>query len=254
MKKRVLLAGETFAISQSISIGFDTLHSNILANGASHYLSVMSDSNYEIEQLSSDRCENEFPKSAEALAPYAAVILSDIGALSLLLSPETRAGKVSTNRLALLHDWVARGGGLLMAGGYNSFQGMSGTARYHDTKLEDCLPVDCLPYADGLEAPEGLAAQIIADHPIIKDLKQPWPPVLGINKVKVKPEDSCKIVATVTNRHIEYPLLATRGFGKGRTAAWMTDIGPHWLSQEFLNSETYALLMRNMTAWICRDI
>ncbi|MER8377394.1 glutamine amidotransferase [Mesorhizobium sp. M1406] len=31
--------------------------------------------------------------------------------------------------------------------------------------------------------------------------------------------------------------------GRGRTVAWATDIGPHWLSQDFLEWPLYGNLM-----------
>lgn len=254
MTKRILLAGETFAISQSVSIGYDTLRSNAYANGAQHFLTATSGGEYEIEQLPSERCEAEFPRHVQELSKYNGIILSDIGALSLLFSAQTRAGNLAPNRLVLLHDWVKRGGGLMMAGGYNSFQGMMGTARYHDTPIEECLPVTCSPFPDGLEAPEGLAPQVVAKHPIVKGLDQSWPPVLGLNKVILNSGDDCQLLTAATYRGKQHPLLAVRQFGEGRTLAWMSDIGPHWMSQEFMKSPTYGKLMRNMVAWICRDI
>lgn len=254
MTKRILLAGETFAISQSVSIGYDTLRSNAYANGAQHFLAAMNGSGYEIEHLASERCEAEFPRYLPDLSKYGGIILSDIGALSLLFSAETRAGHPSPNRLVLLHDWVKKGGGLMMAGGYNSFQGMMGTARYHDTPVEDCLPVSCSPFADGLEAPEGLMPHVVADHPIVKGLDQSWPPVLGLNKVVLRSDDDCHMLTAAAYRGKQHPLLAVRHFGEGRSLAWMSDIGPHWMSQEFMKSPAYAILMRNMVAWICRDI
>lgn len=254
MTKRILLAGETFAISQSVSIGYDTLRSNAYANGAQHFLAAMSGSAYEIEQLPSERCEAEFPRHVQELSKYSGIILSDIGALSLLFSAETRAGNPAPNRLVLLHDWIKQGGGLMMAGGYNSFQGMMGTARYYDTPIEECLPVACLPFPDGLEAPEGLAPHVVAEHPIVNGLDQSWPPVLGLNKVILNSSDDCQLLTAATYRGKQYPLLAVRQFGEGRTLAWMSDIGPHWMSQEFVKSPTFGKLMRNMVAWICRDI
>ena len=254
MTKRILLAGETFSISQSTSIGYDTLRSNAYANGALHFLAAMSGSGYEIEHLTSERCEAEFPRHLQELSKYSGVILSDIGALSLLFSAETRAGNPSPNRLVLLHDWVEQGGGLMMVGGYNSFQGMMGTARYHDTPVEDCLPVSCSPFADGLEAPEGLVPHVVADHPVVKGLDQRWPPVLGLNKVVPRSGDDCQILIAAAYRGKQHPLLAIRQFDEGRSLAWMSDIGPHWMSQEFVKSPTYGKLMRNMVAWICQDI
>jgi uncharacterized membrane protein len=254
MTKRILLAGETFSISQSVAIGYDTLRSNAYANGAQAFLAALRGSGHEIEHLGSECCEAEFPRRMEDLSAYSAVILSDIGALSLLFSAETRAGFPSPNRLVLLHDWVHQGGGLMMAGGYNSFQGMMGTARYHDTALEDCLPVTCSPFADGLEAPEGLAPHAVAQHPIVSGFDQIWPPVLGLNKVTLRPADDCKLIAAAAYRGKQHPLLAIRQFGQGRSLAWMSDIGPHWMSQDFMTSPIYAPLMRNMVAWICGDI
>ena len=47
----------------------------------------------------------------------------------------------------------------MMIGGYYSFQGINGGARYHRTPVEEVLPVECLPYDDRVEVPEGFAAE-----------------------------------------------------------------------------------------------
>ena len=39
-------------------------------------------------------------------------------------------------------------------------------------------------------------------------------------------------------------------FGKGRTAAWTSDIGPHWLSPSFCEWDGYGKLWKNILAWI----
>ena len=44
-------------------------------------------------------------------------------------------GKPVPNRLKLLRDWTANGGGLAMIGGYFSFQGIDGRARWHRTAV-----------------------------------------------------------------------------------------------------------------------
>ena len=36
------------------------------------------------------------------------------------------------------------------------------------------------------------------------------------------------------------PLLVAGAFGKGRTLAWTSDIGPHWLPPEFAAWSGYA--------------
>ena len=45
------------------------------------------------------------------------------------------------------------GGGLLMIGGYLSFAGIDGKARYHGTPVEDALPVTIAATDDRVEAP-----------------------------------------------------------------------------------------------------
>ena len=45
-----------------------------------------------------------------------------------------------------------------MVGGYYSFQGINGGARYHGTPVEEVLPVEILPYDDRIEVPEGFSA------------------------------------------------------------------------------------------------
>jgi uncharacterized membrane protein len=116
-----------------------------------------------------------FPQSAEALKGYSAIILSDVSALTLLFTPESRQGHVSVNRLRLLCDYVVNGGSLMMAGGYTSYQGMEGRAHYHETPVEDCLPVICLPSSDALEAPEGLLPTVVTSHPIVAAPRQYGP-------------------------------------------------------------------------------
>jgi uncharacterized membrane protein len=251
-EKRVLLAGETFTISQSAGAGFTWFQSGSYANGAEQFLALFAGSAIQVEQLPSERCEREFPRSIEALKAYDAVILSDISALTLLFTPESRAGHVSVNRLALLVDYVAAGGGVMMAGGYGSFQGMDGGARYHGTPLEECLPVQCLPHSDGLEAPEGLMPERIGRHPITAGLPAQWPPILGLNRVILRDDADTTLLAHVSCRGAVHPLLAVRQFGRGRSLCWMSDIGPHWMSQAFLASGDYGTLMRGMLSWICQ--
>ena len=252
--KRVLLAGETFTLVQAAVSGFSIGQSSRYANGATHFLAAMQGTDFLIEQLPSERCEGDFPQSPEALQDYSAVILSDIGALTLLSTPESRQGHVSVNRLRLLCDYVGNGGSLMMAGGYTSYQGMEGQARFHETPVEDCLPVICLSHSDGIEAPEGLLPAVVTSHPIVAAAPSTWPPVLGMNRVIARTTPDTTLIADAEYRGRRLPVLAVREFGAGRTLAFMTDIGPHWMSQPFLDSENYRQLMRGMVGWLCREI
>jgi uncharacterized membrane protein len=46
------------------------------------------------------------------------------------------------------------------------------------------------------------------------------------------------------------PLLAATGHGVGRTMAWTSDIGPHWLPQNFADWPGYRLLWTQCFAWL----
>lgn len=60
--------------------------------------------------------------------------------------------------------WPA--GALMMIGGYYSFQGINGGARYRHTEVEKVLPVRCLAWDDRIETPEGCYAEVTESHPV----------------------------------------------------------------------------------------
>lgn len=62
-----------------------------------------------------------------------------------------------------------------MVGGWMSFSGIDGRARYHDTPLEQALPVTCTPWDDRAERPEGVVPDVIAAHPVLDGVSEPWP-------------------------------------------------------------------------------
>ncbi|TIM17978.1 MAG: cytoplasmic protein, partial [Mesorhizobium sp.] len=106
---------------------------------------------------------------------------------------------------------------LLMFGGYYSFQGINGGARYRKTSVEEVLPVNCLAFDDRVEVPEGFAPVInsSSSHPILKGLGSDWPILLGFNEVTLK--DGAEVLATVSSDYGSLPLLVTCHYGKGRT-------------------------------------
>jgi uncharacterized membrane protein len=249
--KKILLAGETFTVRQIATSGATSFTSGSYSNGALQFIAAFAGSEISIDQLPSERCEREFPMRIDQLLAYDAVILSDVSALNLLYTTESRAGQPSVNRLSLLVEYVKQGGSLMMAGGYTSFQGMDASARFHDTPLEDCLPVSCLPYADGVEIPEGIVANpVLSQHRLLDGIISPFPPIIGFNKTILRDNSDTELVAAIDYRGKSYPLLATRRFEKGRTLVWTTDIGPHWLSIEFFKSPVYAKLMQNILGWL----
>jgi uncharacterized membrane protein len=106
------------------------------------------------------------------------------------------------------------------------------------------LPVSLLPFDDRIEKPEGVVPRVIhQDHPITQGLDEEWPYLLGFNEVIAK-KDS-EVLAMVG----EYPLLVIRSFGKGRSVAWTSDIGPHWCPKDFVEWTGYARLWQQIVAW-----
>ena len=247
---KVLLAGESWVTTATHIKGFDQFPTVTFHLGAEPLVDALKGSAFDLRYMPAHEAQRDFPQTPEGLAAYDAVILSDIGSNTLLLHPDTWIHSRRTpNRLRSLKAYVEAGGALAMVGGYYSFQGINGGARYHGTPVEEVLPVDILPYDDRVEAPEGFVPVIKQKgHPILAGFRGAWPPLLGFNEVKAKP--NAAILATVSADYGERPLLVTGSFGKGRTLAWTTDIGPHWAPPEFVAWSGYARLWRQALEWL----
>src|SRR5262249_43677362 len=174
-KKNVLLVGETWVSSAAHAKGFDQFGSITFHSGADPLIAALAGSAFALRHMPAHEAVEGFPFTMEELGRYDAVILSDIGANSLLLPADVWLhGKPVANRLKLIEAWTAAGGGLVMIGGYLSFQGIDGKARWARTPVERALPIDCLPYDDRIEVPEGFAAEILLPkHPIMAGPARP---------------------------------------------------------------------------------
>ncbi len=253
--KPVLLAGEIFHITTLASTGLETGASSRYSNGATRYIQALMNSQIDVVQIGGDRCEHEFPTTMDELDRYSVVVISDVGALSLLYTPETRLGKRSVNRLELIRRWVEQGGALMMAGGYTGFQGMYGAAMFHGTAIERALPVEISALPDGLEAPEGLDPVIASsDHAILSGMTAPVPFILGLNRVIARVQSDTRTLMCCKHGGSDLPLLSVREYGSGRSLSWTTDIGPHWLSADFMQWSGFDRLMANMVRWLAREI
>lgn len=247
---KVLLAGESWLSSSTHYKGWDYFVSASFHTGVEPLMHVLADSPFELTYMPGHEAAAAFPVTAEALAPYRVVILSDLGANTLLLPPSVfLEGRPAPNRLKLIREHVRQGNGLLMIGGYYSFQGINGAARYHRTPVEEALPVDMLPYDDRLEVPEGFAAELTQpNHPILSGLGGTWPLLLGANEVKAK--SSAQVLARLPAGEGGHPLLVVGSYGQGRSAAWTSDIGPHWVPRAFTEWQGYGRLWRQLLAWL----
>jgi len=245
---RVLLCGESW-VTHSLHIkGVDSFTTSSYVEGADRLREVLAAAGIEVDYLPGHLTPARFPGSADALAPYQAVILSDIGANSLLLSPDTfERSAVAPNRLAALEQYVRAGGGLLMIGGYLSFAGIEAKARYHATPVEAALPVTISAADDRAEHPEGVQPEVTKPHHEVLDgVPEPWPTLLGYNQLTAKPD------AEVLARCGTDPLLVLGSHGNGRSAAFASDCAPHWCPPGFMNWPGYDLLWPNLVRWLAR--
>ena len=165
-RKKVLLAGESWVSAATHYKGFDQFGSVTFHLGAEPLVKALEDSPFDLHYMPAHEAAEGFPASLEALQSYRVVILSDIGSNTILLHPDVwLRSQTYPNRLKLLKEWVAGGGALAMIGGYFSFQGIDGRARWRKTPVEDILPVTCLPYDDRVEIPDGAIPMITQARP-----------------------------------------------------------------------------------------
>jgi len=106
---RVLLAGESW-VTHSVHLkGVDSFTTSSYTEGAGRLRAALGAVGIDVEYLPGHLVPARFPGSAAELAGYGAVILSDIGANSLLLAPDTfERSAIAPNRLAAVEQYVRR--------------------------------------------------------------------------------------------------------------------------------------------------
>lgn len=246
---RVLLAGESWISDITDHKGYDPFPHTQIHIGCERLLEVLRAAGHEVEHLRSHDVAEHFPSTMEELSAYDVVLLSDIGSNSLLLPPQVfEQGRPAPNRLHLLRGWVRAGGGLMMAGGYLSFQGFEGKANYAGTAIEEILPVDIHRWDDRVEAPQGVTGSLTdSKHPVTAGLDDTWPILLGYQQLVAK--DDATILAKVEGD----PLLVSREVGNGRTLAFASDVSPHWAPEEFMDWAGYATMFDQAMIWLAGE-
>ncbi len=192
-----------------------------------------------------------FPKSAEDLYTYDAVIVDHLG-----------ADFFTPDQAALLQKFASeRGGGFMMLGGSESFA----EGKYNHTPIGDMLPV----YVD----------QVIVNHSsnefhlnLTKEgWLQPWarlrntesaererldamPPLEVINPVRgIKPGAST--IATATDAKGDtYPAVVIQRFGNGRTAAVTIGDLYHWGFADEEKHRDMDKAWRQLARWLVADV
>jgi uncharacterized membrane protein len=244
---RVLLAGESW-VTHSVHVkGVDSFDTSTYTEGAGRLIEALEQAGLDVDYLPAHLVPPRFPSTPAELAQYGAVILSDIGANSLLLAPATfERSESAPNRLASVEQYVRDGGGLLMIGGYLSFAGIEGKARYHDTPVETALPVTISLHDDRVERPEGIHPMVTEPgHPVLAGIPHEWPVLLGYNRL------TGKSATQVLVRCDADPLLVVGSHGAGRSAAFASDCAPHWCPPAFMSWPGYNPLWSNLLHWLC---
>jgi hypothetical protein len=197
-----------------------------LGTDAAYLGGVMAHAGIPFDYLASDRSPDPgFPEEDRRL-----VILSDYPARNFT------SGQMESLTAA------ARGGcGLLMIGGWESFQGLGGG--YAGTPVAEALPVELSWRDDRVNCPYPCLALPSAarGHPILAGLPWERPPGLGgYNRVALKPGaelllEAVRFRTTAAGRTVRFreqgrdPLLALWSYGSGRIAAFCSDAAPHWV-------------------------
>lgn len=242
---KVLLAGESWIMHTIHQKGFDSFTTTSYGEGHQWLFAALRDGGHEVTHLPNHLANAAFPTDARAMAYYDVILLSDIGSNTLLLHPNTFERSLSMpNRLNELREYTAQGGGLVMVGGYLTFQGIEAKAGYSGTAVEEVLPVRIKQHDDRVECPEGVTPRVeMASHPIVDGLSGEWPALLGYNSIE--PREEATTIVTVGDD----PLVVTRDFGKGRSLAFASDCGPHWAPPPFVEWAGYARLWNQMIEW-----
>jgi uncharacterized membrane protein len=244
-RARVLLVGESWITHTVHQKGFDAFATTEYTESAQEFVRGLREAGHRVTHVPAHQVDGRFPRTTEELAEYDTVVISDVGANTFLLTKETFAhSRITTNRLELLADYVMAGGGLIMVGGYLSFAGIDGRARFGASPLARVLPVEMLDCDDRVEVPEGVAVEVTQpDHPIVRDIDGAWPPLLGYNRVRARDE------TTTVARVGADPLLVVGEVEGGRSVAFTSDLAPHWAPPEFVAWSQYPRLWSAIVDW-----
>ena len=245
--KKILFAGESWLSYTIHTKGFDSFYTSCYGEGATKLIGILGNAGFEVTYLNNEVASEKFPYTKEELDKYDAVILSDIGSNTLLLSAGTFVrSEFLPDRCDVLCNYVNDGGALCMIGGYMSFSGIDAKARYGKTALAKALPVEVLETDDRCETPAGVSPVILKkEHPVLQDVEEKWPRFLGYNRTIAKKDST--VVATINGD----PFIVTGTFGKGRTAIFSSDCSPHWGSNEFMEWKSYTRFWTNFASWLC---
>lgn len=159
---------------------------------------------------------------------------------ALVIVSDYPASNFNAHQMNAIAERVKDGMGLLMIGGWESFTGAGGD--YHRTPVGDILPVTMKPVDDRVNFSDPCLVVKKECHEIIDGLplEEHIPAIGGLNAVDAKPAATVLLSAVRFKAQKQngafgftecgtYPLLVTGDCGAGRTAAFTSDVAPHWV-------------------------
>ena len=198
-----------------------------LDSAASYLAGALSNAGWRFDYVPSETAL----KLDEIASPRKLIVISDYPAERIEASLQEK-----------IVEQVQQGTGLLMIGGWESYQGMGGN--WAGTAIGNLLPVIISESDDRQNCDQPVFVRCKAEHPITSGL--PWnkrPPIIGgYNQVQVAAgaivileaerhracfvgdESKCNLVCEGSA-----PLLVIDDSQPGRIAALMTDLAPHWV-------------------------
>ena len=194
MSIKVLYVGDTQVNVQTPIKGIDSWTFAYYSDSARYLRNALrAADDIILDHIPSMNCIADMPSTVEEMKQYDAILVSDVGYNNIVFQPgNVQPFKVpmGPDRVKALCEYVNQGGGFMMIGGWLSFSGMQGKGMYGGTKVEELLPVTCMPRGadDRMEITEGYAMQLDdPNHPIVKDIDWSVPYMLmGYNKVYLR--------------------------------------------------------------------
>lgn len=206
-----------------------------------------------IGTVDEEELRDGFPKAADQLFRYDAVILDDV-----------EAEYFTQDQMILLQEFVSqRGGGFLMLGGQESFT----KGKYHRTPIGELLPVYLEAAGPFSPSKEGYRFALTREGKI-----QPWVRLRKTEEAEhrrleempafhtLNPASGIKPGATVLARVTDddgkaLPALVTQRFGRGRSAALL--LGDFWrwaLRRKSAGQNDQAKAWRQTVRWLVADV
>lgn len=248
----VLYVGDSEVVLNRYLVGADVIEQSYFNDNGRYFREAMAQqAGIQVKHITPHAVGTEFPRTPAELAAYDVIIFSDVGFNSMIFYPGLTPPytyPLGPDRIGMVRDFVTAGGGFIMVGGYLSFAGLNGIARWYDTEIERLLPVQIARHDDRVEVVQGFRFQLDQpDHPIVAGL--PWQEanwtLCGYNRVRLK--DGAVQIASYAGD----PIIASGAFGEGRTAIFASDFAPHWAG-DFVRWPHYSAFWAGMIHWLAK--